>query len=153
MNFDFSTLPAKQRYNLLISSVMPRPIALTTTVDAQGRVNAAPFSFFNVVSTDPPLVVLGIEVAEPGRPKDTARNIAQTGEFVINLVDESLADAMNVCSIDFPPGVDELSEAGLESAPSVAAKPPRVARAPVSLECRRFQSIDLGGAGAWRSAR
>ena len=147
MQFDFRTLPAPERYKLLIGCVVPRPIALITTIDAAGIVNAAPFSFFNVMGNDPPAIVLGIEERPTGVPKDTVRNIRATGEFVVNLVDEAIADPMNVCAIDFPEGVDELAEAGLSAAPSVAVRPPRIAEAPVAFECKLMQEVPIGNRG------
>ncbi len=101
-HFDFSTLSAEMRYRLLASSVLPRPIAWVVTADADGAVNAAPYSFFNVFGADRPVVALGI-LAQPGRPKDTAANIRDTGEFVINLVPHALVEAMNLTCIDAPP--------------------------------------------------
>lgn len=147
MQFDFRTLPPADRYKLLIGSVVPRPIALITSIDRNGVVNAAPFSFFNVLSHDPAIVTLGIEQRHSGAPKDTVRNIRETAEFVVNLVDETIAEAMNVCAIDFPEGVDELFEAGLTAAPAVAVKPPRIGESPVNLECRLVQELRLGDAG------
>src|SRR5207302_1527419 len=104
--------------------VVPRPIALTTTVDAEGRVNAAPFSFFNAVSSRPPVVVLGISPGGSGDGgyKDTERNIRDTGEFVVNLVDEAIAERMNVCDVGFPTGVNELEMAGLHPVASAEVK-------------------------------
>src|SRR5215218_9905591 len=100
MHFDVEAIPANDAYKLLVSTVVPRPIALATTVDRTGRVNAAPFSFFNAVSSVPPVVVLGISPGDPAATsdgyKDTERNIRDTGEFVVNLVDEALAERMNV---------------------------------------------------------
>jgi len=144
MDFDFRTLAPKQVYNVLVSSVMPRPIALTTTVNGAGRVNAAPFSFFNVVSTHPPLIALGIEVEAGKPPKDTSRNIKATGEFVVNLVDEALVEAMNVCATDYPPDCNELNEAGLQTEPSEVVMPPRIAFSPVCFECVSYHTLDLG---------
>jgi len=146
MHFDFAQIPAHERYKLLVSTVVPRPIALVTTVNAEGRPNAAPFSFFNVVSEDPPLVVLGIGGREPARDgdKDTMRNLRGGGEFVINLVDEPLLAQMNICAIDFPPEVDELAAAGLTPMPSLHVAPPGIAEAPVRLECREWRSIPVG---------
>ncbi len=95
-------LSPHDRYKLLCAVVTPRPIALVTTLDANGAVNAAPFSFFNVFSEDPPLVVLGLQHKADRTPKDTTRNIHRTGEFVVQMVDEALASAMNDCAIDFP---------------------------------------------------
>ncbi|MGH7038218.1 MAG: flavin reductase family protein [Stellaceae bacterium] len=147
MHFDLAEIPASEAYKLLVATVVPRPIALTTTVDAAGRVNAAPFSFFNAVCSNPPTVVLGISpgtVEEDGY-KDTARNIRDSGEFVVNLVDEALAERMNVCAVDFPAGIGELEQAGLLPAPSAGVRPPRIAAAPVSFECRRVAGLSLGG--------
>src|SRR5208283_280336 len=110
MDFDVSKLTNHQTYNLLIGLVAPRPIAWITSVDLAGRLNAAPFSAYNYVGTDPPIVAIGVG-NRPGPAvvgKDTALNIRNTREFVINLVNEELAAAMNVCAIDFPPGVNEL---------------------------------------------
>ena len=148
MEFDFRDLAPKLVYNLMVSSVMPRPIALTTTCDAQGGVNAAPFSFFNVVSTHPPLLALGLEVEPNGRPKDTSLNIRETGQFVVNLVDEPLAEAMNLCATSFARGVNELEFASLATVPSKVVRPPRIEQAPVSFECETFHTLDLGGGKA-----
>jgi flavin reductase (DIM6/NTAB) family NADH-FMN oxidoreductase RutF len=144
MQFDFRTMSATDRYKLLIGSVVPRPIALVTTVDKAGIVNAAPFSFFNVMGNDPPAIVLGIDRRPTGAPKDTVRNIRDTGEFVINIVDEAIAEAMNVCAIDFPEGVDELVEAGLAPSPSHSVAPPWIAEAPVAFECRLLDEVRIG---------
>ena len=146
MHFDFKAIPAKDRYKLLVSTILPRPIALVTTVNHRGQPNAAPFSFFNVISDTPPLVILGIGGREPARDgdKDTIRNVAGNGEFVINLVDEPLMKKMNVCGIDFPPEIDELAAAGLTALPSVHVAPPGIAEAPVRFECRQWQSIPVG---------
>jgi flavin reductase (DIM6/NTAB) family NADH-FMN oxidoreductase RutF len=141
---DFRTISVAERYKLLCATVIPRPIALVTTVGAEGVVNAAPFSFFNVVSDDPPLVVLGLQHKPDHLHKDTTRNIAQTGAFVVNLVDEALGAAMNVCAIDFPPGVSELAEAGLTTRPGIDVPVPHVAEAPFALECRRTVSLVFG---------
>src|SRR5947209_19400258 len=102
MTFDFATLPQPLRYKLLVGLVVPRPIALVTSIDPGGTVNAAPFSFFNVFSEEPPLVVLGLQSRPDGSIKDTPANIRETGSFVANLVNDCLAGQMNVCSTDFP---------------------------------------------------
>lgn len=150
MQFDFTSLPAAERYRMLVSTVLPRPIAWTTTMDAEGRVNAAPFSFFNCLSADPPLLALGIQPAPGDRgAKDTLRNIVQRGEYVIHMVSEELAPQMNISAIDFPAGTDELQQAGLTTAPSLHVAVPRIAEAPVAFECRLFQKVDTGnGDGA-----
>lgn len=146
MHFDLAKMPASDGYKLLISTVVPRPIALATTVDRAGRVNAAPFSFFNAVSSNPPVVVLGISPGdtEDGY-KDTERNIRDSGEFVVNLVDEALAERMNICAVDFPTEIGELEVAKLTPVRSAEVKPPRIAESPVSFECKRITGLSLGG--------
>ena len=146
MHFDLAQIPATDAYKLLVSTVVPRPIALATTVDGDGRVNAAPFSFFNAVSSVPPVVVLGISPGAGGGDgyKDTARNIRDTGEFVVNLVDEEMAQRMNICAVDFPTEVSELDIAALTPVPSSELRPPRIAESPVSFECRRITGLSLG---------
>lgn len=146
MEFDFRELADRDCYKLLISTVIPRPIAFVSTVDSEGLRNAAPFSFFNVMSYDPPVVALSIEVRPDGAPKTTAANIRATGEFVVNIVDEPLAEKMNVCAIDFGPKVDEFLEAGLTPLDSVRVTPPRIGESPVSMECRRLVTLEFGNA-------
>ena len=146
MLFDFAALPAQARYKLLASTVTPRPIAWVISQNAAGAVNAAPFSFFNVLAGDPPTVGISIGNREPGVPKDTLANIQATGEFVVNLVSRDNAEAMNKTATDFPPGVDELAMAKLTRLPSVKVTPPRIAESPVAFECKLFQSIALGPA-------
>ncbi len=131
-------------YKLLASLVVPRPIALVTTIDREGRVNAAPFSFFNAFGSKPPIVGFAPGDREPGIPKDTARNIRETGQFVVNLVDESIAQAMSDCSAELPHGQSELEHAGLTPVPCHASKAPRIAEAPVSLECREWGTLRIG---------
>jgi flavin reductase (DIM6/NTAB) family NADH-FMN oxidoreductase RutF len=137
-------LSPHDRYKLLCGVVVPRPIALVTTLDANGAVNAAPFSFFNVFSEDPPLVVLGLQNKADRTPKDTTRNIHRDGEFVVHMVDEALASAMNDCAIDFPSGDSEVAATGLVTLASVDVKVPRLAAAPFALECRRSVSLAFG---------
>ena len=144
MEFDIATLPSHDAYMLLIGVIVPRPIAFVTTLDGEGRINAAPFSFFNMLGHEPPVVALGIEPLPDGAPKDTARNIAQTREFVVNMVDETIAERMVQCATDFPHGVDELEIAGLTPQPSRTVKPPRIAESPISLECVRLVTLELG---------
>jgi flavin reductase (DIM6/NTAB) family NADH-FMN oxidoreductase RutF len=146
MHFDLAKIDTTEAYKLLVSTVVPRPIALVTTVDREGRVNAAPFSFFNAVSSVPPVVVLGISPGVNGGDgyKDTARNIRDTAEFVVNLVDEALAERMNICAVDFPSETPELGMAKLVEVPSVEIRPPRIEASPVSFECRRITGLSLG---------
>ena len=146
MFFDFAAISPRERYKLLVSTVTPRPIAWVVSQDSNGHLNAAPFSFFNAFSGDPPVVGFGIGSHEPGRPKDTRRNIRETREFVVNLVSEEAAAAMNVTAIEFEPGVNELAEAQLVTLPSVHVKPPRIAISPVSMECELLQIVELGPA-------
>lgn len=153
MEFDFAKISAHERYNLLIGLIAPRPIALVTTLDGAGRVNAAPFSAYNYVGTDPALVVLGIgnrpgtendDQGAPPIPKDSALNIRRRGEFVVNVVNESIAAAMNVCATDFPRGTSEIEMAGLTTAASVCVAVPRIAEAPASMECREVMTFERG---------
>jgi flavin reductase (DIM6/NTAB) family NADH-FMN oxidoreductase RutF len=147
MLFDFKEIPGKECYKLLVSTVTPRPIAWVVSQDAKGLLNAAPFSFFNVFSGDPAVVGIGIGNRKPGQAKDSRANIRETGEFVVNLVAESNAEAMNITGIEFDSSVDELEQAGLTPAPSVRVKPPRIAESPVAMECELMQIVDLGESG------
>ncbi|HEU5395559.1 MAG TPA: flavin reductase family protein [Verrucomicrobiae bacterium] len=135
---------ASRAYPLLASLVTPRPIALVTSLDAAGRVNAAPFSFFNVLGAHPPIVAFAPGDRNDGTPKDTALNVRATHEFVVNLVDEGIAEAMNRCAASLPYGENELVHAGLTAAPSTVVKPPRIAEAPASLECREWGTLQIG---------
>lgn len=144
MHVDLNALSEKDRYKLLMSSVLPRPIALVTSVDEQGRINAAPFSFFNLMGSTPATVVLGIDSRSRGVPKDTVRNVHLTGEFVVNMVSETIVRHMSLCSTPLPPGEDELAFSGLTPAPSVQVAAPRVLESPINLECKRTASLDIG---------
>ena len=152
-HFDFASVAKPDIYKLLASTILPRPIAWITSVDAEGRVNAAPFSFFNVVAADPPLFAIGFSGAPDRNGKDTLANIRSAGEFVLNLVPEELADAMNITAIDAPRGVDELALAGLATEASTLVKAPRIAASPVSYECNVFQIIETGGSATVLLAR
>lgn len=143
-SFDFEKLSARDRYKLMIGTIVPRPIALVTTVDEQGRINAAPFSFFNCLSADPPILALGVENHADMSFKDTARNIRNTEVFTVNIVSLAIAEAMHVCSIKFPPGVNELREAGLDAMPGVKVASPWIAQSPAAFECRRHTTLELG---------
>jgi flavin reductase (DIM6/NTAB) family NADH-FMN oxidoreductase RutF len=144
MLFDLADTSNQNIYKLLVATIGPRPIAWVTTQDVDGTVNAAPFSFFNAMSGNPPVVAIGIGGRGPGDVKDTGGNIRRTGQFVVNLVSYRLAEQMNITAIDFPKDVDELAEAGLTRAPSVRVRPPRIAEAPVSMECERLVIVDVG---------
>jgi flavin reductase (DIM6/NTAB) family NADH-FMN oxidoreductase RutF len=143
MLFDFAEIAPRNRYKLMVSTIAPRPIAWVVSQDAQGVLNAAPFSFFNAFAGDPPIVGIGIAGRSSGKHKDTRANVGETGEFVVNMVSDETAAAMNITSMDFPPDVDELSEAGLTTLASVRVKPPRIAESPVSLECVVHQIVDF----------
>jgi flavin reductase (DIM6/NTAB) family NADH-FMN oxidoreductase RutF len=147
MLFEFDKTPNENIYKLLVSTVVPRPIAWVTTQDIDGSVNAAPFSFFNAVSGNPPVVAIGIGGRGPGDVKDTGGNIRRTGQFVVNLVSNALAEQMNITAIDFDKQVNELAEAGLHTAASSRVKPPRIAESPVAMECQLMQIVDLGETG------
>jgi flavin reductase (DIM6/NTAB) family NADH-FMN oxidoreductase RutF len=146
MDIAAADLSPDRIYKIMVSTVMPRPIALVSTLNADGGANAAPFSFFNVFSNAPPLLVIGIQ-GNPrgdGKPhKDTARNIAARGEFVVNLVSREITEKMVVCAIDFPEGVSEFAEAGFTPRPSKQIAVPGIAESPVSFECRVFSIQDL----------
>ena len=143
MQYAAKDVTPHERYKLLISFVLPRPIAWLTTIGPTGVVNAAPFSFFNVFAEDPPLVMVAINKRADGRIKDSWANIERTGEFVVNLTDEPLARAMHDSSGDFPPEMGEPDYLGLKTAPSVDIKPPRLADAPWALECKTWQVITV----------
>lgn len=143
-SFDFATLTERERYKILIGTVVPRPIALVTTIGADGRVNAAPFSFFNCLSADPAIVALGIENHDDDTPKDTIRNIARTEQFTVNIVSDAILEAMNVCATPFAPDVDELVKAGLTARPGDKVDCPWIGESPAALECRRHVGLQVG---------
>jgi flavin reductase (DIM6/NTAB) family NADH-FMN oxidoreductase RutF len=144
MELDLEGPHADRAYALLASLVTPRPIAWVTTISPEGTVNAAPFSFFNVLGAEPPIVGICPGDRADGTPKDTARNIRATHEFVVNLVDEDLAEAMNQTAASVPYGTNELDLAGLTTAPSSVIKAPRIAAAPASLECTEWGTLQIG---------
>jgi len=146
MDFDLSKINPHHTYNLLIGLVTPRPIAWITSLDLDGRLNAAPFSAYNYVATDPPIVAIGVG-NRPSREivgKDTAQNIRNTREFVVNVVNEDVAEAMNFSAIDFPKGVDELKTEGIETEPSLLVAVPRIKNAPAAMECREITTMEIG---------
>lgn len=143
MEFDFTQLPPQDRYRLLTNFVGPRPIALVTTRSEAGHSNAAPMSFFNVFSQDPPIVILGVQTRGDGHEKDTLVNIRRTGQFCVNMVDMELAEAMILCGINFAPDVDEPAFAGLDTAPCRQIDARYIARTPCAMECRVERIIDF----------
>src|ERR1035438_3921764 len=135
---------ADRAYPILASLVTPRPIALVTSISPDGKINAAPFSFFNLLGASPPICAFAPGDRADGTPKDTARNIRATHEFVVNLVDEAIAEKMNLCAASLPYGENELTRAGLTAAPSSVVKPPRIAESPVNLECTEWGTLQIG---------
>jgi flavin reductase (DIM6/NTAB) family NADH-FMN oxidoreductase RutF len=152
MEINPEQLPWQAIYKIMISSILPRPIGWISTIDQNGQPNLAPFSFFNAVCANPPhLLFCPMVRATDRQPKDTLRNVRETGEFVVNLVTEELAQAMNLTSAELPGDVDEFTFAGLAMSPSLTVRPPRLAASPIHYECQLAQIIDLGeqpGAGS-----
>jgi len=130
-------------YRFLIGVVVPRPIAFVSTVGENGRFNVAPFSFYNAISGNPPLLGVSINLRK-GEPKDTLRHIRETSDFVVNVVDEALNERAVQASGDWPNDVDEFQLTGLTAVPSSRVRSPRVAESPVHLECRLHREIELG---------
>ncbi len=139
---DFAQRSAYERYKLMASLIVPRPIALVTTLGANGVANAAPFSMFNMLGEDPPIVMISINRTHGGRLKDTAANILASGEFVVHLADEPIAAQMHACGESLPPEVSELEKVGLHALPSTQVKPPRIAEAPVAFECVLHEKLE-----------
>ncbi len=144
MDIDVASANVVDLYHMLLGIVTPRPIAWVTSLDAEGRVNLAPFSFFNVFGANPPVVVFSPTLRRDGTPKDTLKNVESTGEFVVNAAVESLAEAVNRTSKELPHGESEAELAGLALVPSRLVKPPRVAASPAHLECRLLQIVSVG---------
>jgi len=141
----FADLTRPQRYKLLTGLVTPRPIAFISSLSDDGVVNAAPYSFFNVISDEPPLIMVSIDRRLEGGDKDTGRNILARGEFVVHLVDEALAPAMHACAMEAPPQVSEPEVVGLELVPSLLVKTPRIASAPIAFECKLWNTFEVPG--------
>jgi flavin reductase (DIM6/NTAB) family NADH-FMN oxidoreductase RutF len=144
MQFDIDGMAAIDRYELLLGTIVPRPIALITTLGPDGSLNAAPYSLFNIMGHDPAVAMVSVLAHPEARLKDTANNILATKEFVLNFVSETVAEAMNITCIDAPPGVNELELAHLKTSASIKVQPPRVALCPVSFECRFLTSLSFG---------
>jgi flavin reductase (DIM6/NTAB) family NADH-FMN oxidoreductase RutF len=140
--FDAATLSSNDQYKLMVGAVTPRPIALVSTIGRHGT-NAAPFSFFNTLGAPPPMVMFSAGHGEAGA-KDTVANIMENGEFVVHIVSHEIRDKMNVCAIAYPHGIDEIEKAGFTAVPSRRVKPPRIAEAPIAMECRVMQRLELG---------
>jgi flavin reductase (DIM6/NTAB) family NADH-FMN oxidoreductase RutF len=144
MELDLAGEHAHRAYAMLASLVTPRPIAWVTSMSPDGLVNAAPFSFFNVLGSQPPIVGFCPGDRADGIPKDTARNVRLTHEFVVNLVDEAHAEAMNRTAASLPYGEDELKAGGVETEPSSVVRPPRIAGSPASFECVEWGTLQIG---------
>ncbi len=145
MEIDITALAPIEQYKLLASTVVPRPIALVTTISDEFGDNAAPYSFFNCMGEDPPVMVLGLETKRHNQAlKDTTVNIRDNGQFVIHLIDEAMAQAMNICAIDFPSNISEVEEAGLTLTPSRVVRPKRIVEAPVAFECEKIALLQIG---------
>ncbi len=156
---DFEQISAYERYKLMASLIVPRPIALVTTLGVNGVANAAPFSMFNMVGEDPPILMLSINRLSDGRLKDTAANILASGEFVVHMTDEAMAQQMHACGEALPSDVSELSHVGFTSAPSHSIAPPRILQAPVAFECVLHEKMETEsryvfiGRVKWMAAR
>lgn len=144
MEISIQEIDRQDKYKLLIGCIIPRPIAWVTTVGSDGVINAAPFSYFNVASIEPMMVSIAV-MRKPGSlMKDTARNIQETGEFVVNMVDVYNVDVMNQTSADYPSTVSEVEALGLELVPSALVKAPRLAASRIHFECKLHQIVELG---------
>ena len=137
----------KETYKLLIGAIVPRPIAFISTVSEKGIGNLAPFSFFNGVSSNPPALMIAITRKKDGTKKDTLRNIEATRQFVVNSVSEWIAEPMNLCSAEYPYGVDEMAKVGLTPIPSIRVRPPRIKEAALHFECELYDSMEVGDGG------
>jgi flavin reductase (DIM6/NTAB) family NADH-FMN oxidoreductase RutF len=144
MIIDLANLDLRDAHDLLVCAVLPRPIALVSTIDEDGVYNLAPFSYFAVLSSKPAVVGIGVARKRSGQKKDTQANIEFTKDFVINIVTESMARAMNQTSAEYPSQVDEFREAGLSAAQSDLVKSPRVVESPVNMECKLMQILEFG---------
>lgn len=143
-SFDLRSMKPSDGYKLLAALIVPRPIAWVVTQDVEGHRNAAPYSFFNILSTDPPLLAVSFSPATDRDGKDSLANLRATGELVVNLVPEELAEAMSTTAIDAPRGVDEIAFAQLATAESTTVKPPRIAGSPAAFECVVHAEVPAG---------
>jgi flavin reductase (DIM6/NTAB) family NADH-FMN oxidoreductase RutF len=144
VELELAQLPALERYKLLIGLVIPRPVAWVSTWSENGVANCAPFSFFNVISEEPPLCILSFNWRSDGEIKHTLKNIRHSGEFVVNLADEATANAMHLCSTELPEAESEFATYGLTPVPAKLVKHPRIGEAAASLECRVERRIEFG---------
>ena len=144
MEMRADSLTTLERYKILTGFIFPRPIGLVSTRSANGVANCAPFSWFNALCEDPPLLVLSFNARTDNKMKHTLANILRTGEYVVNLADEAIANSMHLSSTEFPEDVSEFDEAGFTEAPCAMVGHPRIAEAPVSFECRMFKRVEVG---------
>lgn len=142
---DPAELSRKDNYKLLIGAVVPRPIAWVSSLSADGVPNLAPFSYFTIACQDPPMLLFCPQRRADGTIKDTQRNIAATGEFVLHIVSEALAGPMNQTAAEYPPELSEWDQTQLAAVPSLRVAPLRVAEAPIAFECRVEQQLSVGG--------
>jgi flavin reductase (DIM6/NTAB) family NADH-FMN oxidoreductase RutF len=142
IEFDAQALDWKAQYRLMHGAITPRPIALVTTLGSTGP-NAAPFSFFNALGCDPAMLMFSVGSRESG-DKDTVANLREIPEFVAHIVSDAIKERMNVCGADYPRGVNEIEQAGFTAAPSRKVRPPRIAEAPIAMECRLMELLKLG---------
>ena len=148
MIIDPKQVTYKDCYKLMIGSIVPRPIAFVSTRSSEGKRNLAPFSYFTAITSSPPTICISPgRRPDDGERKDTLRNIEETGEFVVNIVTESIAEAMNEAATDFPPEIDEFEMAGLTPAPSQMIKAPRIAESPINMECKVYKVLHIGPEG------
>lgn len=143
VQFDPNQLSESQQYKLMTGTIVPRPIALVTTLGELGP-NAAPFSLFNLLGTEPPTLFISVGDQVDGREKDTIQNLRKNPEFVVHIVNHAMVERMNVCSTNFPTGVNELEKAGFSVVSSRKVSPPRIAESPAQFECRVINIIDIG---------
>lgn len=145
MDVSVSEIPWKSLYKIMIGSILPRPIGWVSTIDVQGKFNLAPFSFFNAICANPPHLLFSPMIRSTDeKEKDTLRNVRDTGEFVVNIVTEELAEAMNLTATEFPEEINEFASADLQTTPSSSVGPPRVSASPVHFECKVTQILGFG---------
>ena len=147
IEIDPARLETKEMYKLLIGCIVPRPIAFVSTLDSQGRVNLAPFSFFNGVSSNPPCVAVSVSRKPTGEKKDTLINIEETKQFVVNSANDWLIEPLVHCGAAYPYGVSELTEVGLTALASIKVKPPRIKESTIHMECELYKLVAIGEGG------
>ena len=143
LQLDPSKLEEREQYKLMTGCIVPRPIALVTTLGPLGP-NAAPFSLFNMIGSDPPLLMFSVGNQGDGSAKGTLQNLDHCPEFVVHICDEAIAESMNICATDYPHGINEIDMAGFTAIPSTRVAPPRIGEAPVHMECRLERVIKFG---------